>query len=164
MVPRLLVMAALAAALLLPTFDEARATTRLDPSHTAVFCSENFYYCAMSTVTPAYTRVLSQTNDVVWARAEFVRKGFLSIDGQVMISCYAGLSLVPEDASLDLVVARVLHASGKVEEVTLRALYTSMSQLPRSDSHRVWGYCTGIEDGKLVLQRADGSRWESAPL
>ena len=155
----------LAGALLSLTLDAAGAELPPDPIKSSVFCSENLMYCAKSTMMPAHTDVLTKSGDTVaWAREEFVRRGFVSNDGQVMVSCLPRWKFVPENAGLDDVVVRIFHASGKVDQITLRSLYTSMSQLPRTESGLVWGYCMGIEDGKMILERADESRWESPPL
>lgn len=156
---------ALAVALLSPTLNAAGAELSRDPITSSIFCSENLTYCAKSTMTPAHTDILTESGDAVaWTREEFVRRGFVSNDGKVMVSCLPRWKFVPENASLDDVVVRIFHASGKVDQIALRNLYTSMSQLPRTDSGLVWGYCMGIEDGRMILERADESRWKSAPL
>lgn len=146
-------------------FDAAGTELPPDPITSSVFCSENFFHCAKSTMTPAHTDVISESGkSVAWTRAEFVRRGFMSNDGQVMVSCLPRANYVPANAGLDFVVVRIFHASGQVDEITLRSLYTSMDQLPHSEAGLMWGYCMGIEDGKMILERADESRWESAPL
>jgi hypothetical protein len=145
---------------------DARADTPLEPVYNAAFCSKNQTYCARSTAVPAHLEVYERAvpGNVLWSREEFVAKGFLSDDGKAVVSCYPGLNLLPTDATLDFLLVRILRASGKVDEIKLRNLFSSVDELPHSTSHLVWGRCVGIEDGKVVLERADGSRWMSDSL
>lgn len=152
--------------LLLAVAADSRGDQPLDPVYSTTFCSKNQTYCVRSTATPAHLDVYERTapGRVLWSRGEFVAKGFLSNDGRFIVSCYPGLDLLPLDATLDFLLVRVLHASGKADEIKLRELFSSIEKLPHSSSHLFWGRCVGIEDGKAVLERADGSRWESSPL
>jgi hypothetical protein len=119
----------------------------LEPVYETTFCSTNQAYCAHSTVSP---------NHLV--------KGFITDDGRTVVSIYPGLNLLPTDATLDFVLVRLLRAKGHVDEVHLRSLYSDIADLPHSDSHLYWGGWVGIENGKLVLERADRSRWRSDRL
>lgn len=145
---------------------DSRADSPIEPPTVVNFCSANLTYCARSTPVPARTMVYAKTtpDKILWSRNEYVWKGFLTDDGRSIASCYGGLNLLPMNATLDFVVARILHASGKVEQISLRSGFSSMKQLPPTSSHLEWHGCIGIEQGKLILERADGSRWLSNPL
>ncbi|NII53793.1 hypothetical protein [Luteibacter sp. SG786] len=142
------------------------ADTPLEPANETAFCSKEGRYCAHSTVNPPHLEVFARRNpeDVLWSRNESVTKGFLSDDGKTVVSCYGGLNLIPLDATLEFPVVRMLHASGNVEEIRLKLLYSDIRQLPRTGSHLEWGRCVGIEGGNALLERADGTQWQSSKL
>jgi len=145
---------------------KAKADTPLEPISETTFCSKDGRYCAHSTASPAHLDVFLKRDPehVLWSRNEYVIKGFVSNDGKAVLSCYGGLNLIPLDATLEFLLARVLHASGNVEEIRLRSLYTDIHQLPHTDSHLEWGRCVGIDSGKVLLERPDGSQWHSSEL
>lgn len=157
---------AFAFSLLLAVAIDSRADSPMEPPKVVNFCSENLVYCVHSTPVPARTVVYAKAapDKILWSLDEYVWKGFLTDDGHAIASCYGGLNLLPMNATLDLVVARILHASGKVEQISLRSGFSSIKQLPPSSSHLEWHGCMGIEQDKLILERADGSRWLSDPL
>lgn len=128
--------------------------------------STNQAYCAHSMVTPNRLVIYKRDapNHALWSRDEFVAKGFITDDGRTVVSIYPGLNLLPTDATLDFVLVRLLHAKGNVDEIHLRSLYDDIADLPHSDSHLYWGGWVGIENAKLVLERADRSRWQSGRL
>ncbi|MEX1826808.1 hypothetical protein [Luteibacter sp. CQ10] len=162
----LLAAAGLSALLALVAEGAVRADTPLEPVGDTTFCSNDAHYCVHSTVRPAHLEVFDKQNPArhLWSKEEYVAKGFVSDDGKTVVSCYGGLNLIPMDASLDFAVVRILDASGGVREVRLRSLYTDMSQLPHTDSHLEWGRCVGIDGGRFVLERADGTQWRSGKL
>lgn len=144
----------------------AHADAPLEPVKEITFCSKNQRYCAHSSVNPAHLDVFEKQNPrhVLWSRSEYVTKGFLSDDGRAVVSCYGGLNLIPLDATLDFLLARILHASGSVQEIKLNALYADIRQLPHTDSHLEWGHCVGIDKGEVLLERADGTQWRGGKL
>jgi hypothetical protein len=162
----LLAAAGLSVLLALVAEGSVRADTPLEPASDTTFCSNNAHYCVHSTVSPAHLEVFAKKDPThrLWSRDEYLTKGFVSDDGKTVVSCYGGLNLIPMDASLDFTVVRILHASGGVQEVRLRSLYTDMNQLPHTDSHLEWGRCVGIDKGRVVLERPNGTQWRSDKL
>ncbi|MET0255346.1 MAG: hypothetical protein ABW193_06110, partial [Luteibacter sp.] len=79
-------------------------------------------------------------------------------------SCYPGLNLLPMDSTLDFVLVRILRFREHPREIRLRALFSQIGDLPKTSSHLEWGHCVGIERGRLVIERHDGSPWLSDPL
>jgi len=140
--------------------------TPLEPVSETMFCSKGGLYCVHSTANPAHLDVFEKKNPehVLWSREEFVIKGFLSDDGKAVVSCYGGLNLIPVEATLDFLLVRVLRASGSAKEIRLSALYSDIHQLPHTDPHLEWGRCVGIEEGKVLLERANGTQWRSDKL
>lgn len=139
------------------------ADTPISPIHTIKTCSTNGKYCFYSTESPAKTTVFSvdSPGNILWSTNEFVPNGYLSDNGMAIASCYPGINLAPPDATLDFVIVRILKKAKLVEKVSLKELYSSMSQLPNTISHREWGRCIGIVKNHIKLERADGTLWET---
>ena len=141
----------------------ASADAPIEQVSVTTFCSADQKYCARSTRDPSFTAVYAKGNPerVLWSMTEFVVKGFVSDDGRVVASCYAGLNLLPLDAKADFLVARLYEASGTAKDIRLGMMYPDLRALPRTNSHIEWGRCVGVDDDELVIERVDGTRWKS---
>jgi hypothetical protein len=140
----------------------ARADTPISNATPSYFCSSDGRFCARSKQTPPSTAVferVSQSKKRVWSTQTFIPVGFISEDGKVLVSCYPGLNLVPEDAGLDFVVVKVYRKDHEVENIRLESIYKNINQLVETESHKDWGHCVGFRSGTFQIKRTDGAIW-----
>jgi hypothetical protein len=126
------------------------------------FCSSSGRYCAESNASDSTTVVRDQASPkktIVWSKKVFVSDGFISNDGMVIASCYAGKNLVPSDADLRFTVIKFYDRKGRYRSVKLGDIYKSMDQLMSTESHKDWGWCIGFNENGFGVERTDGSEW-----
>lgn len=153
--------AALCAVLLVLSCGQIQADEALRPVQDVMFCAQSNSFCAHSSLTTSTTAVgASNSVEPTWSFHAFVQNGFISDDGDWVVSCYGGRNLVPVDAGLDFVIAIIYGRNGERRSVYLRDLFTDLSSLPKTVSHKEWGSCVGISHNLFQIKKYDGSMFE----
>lgn len=124
-------------------------------------CSANGKYCAVMDPTSGTTGVrrMGGNGGKIWSMEGWYRVAALTDDGDVLVTGYGGVNLLPLDYSPDLEILTFFKRGVYVKSVTLKEIFDDLSVLRRTVSHYHWGAYLGFDaEGRYLIETVDGRR------
>lgn len=137
---------------------DATADTPLPPPEKHTACSPAGNICAMSDPVSKRTIVSAQQPEKkLWTIPGWHRWLLVSNDGESVVVGYAGVNLVPTDATLKEPVFSFYHRGKPIRIVTLGDLYQRKAQMRLTASHYAWTQGAGFNKAnQLIVELIDG--------
>lgn len=98
-----------------------------------------------------------KNNKRLWTIRRYIKYGYVSDTGEYFVGMYAGGSLLPTDATDDLVLMTLYRYGKPIREVKLKDIIEKKSQLIKTVSHLYWGDAIGFTKPNIFqVKRVDG--------
>jgi hypothetical protein len=152
-----IVLACVALTQILPP--RAWADSPLPMPEAFTVCSSDKQTCAASDPKAQLTSITHKPSKSRWQIQGWHRAIYLANDGQSLVIGYSGINLVPIDVDLKQTILSFYKHEQLIRKVPLNEFYQKRSQMPKTASHRAWGYVQGFnEKNELQVNLEDGRR------